>query len=412
MDADAVLLILIAVLLFGSAVELLARFLQVCHQPAQPPAEVAGFVEVGEYQKAQAYARERFKLAASSEVVTLAVWIAAITTGALAGLYGWVEGWMGGSWLTPIAFLALMALLIDVLSLPFSLRSTFGIEAKYGFNRTTPATFFRDKVMSYALLALFGGGLLALLFWSIDAWGSWFWVPYALVISVVMVLLAAFQTTVLLPLFNKLTPLPAGDLRDAIEAYARAQGVELAGIFQMDGSRRSSKANAFFSGLGKQKRVVLYDTLIEQHPIDEVVAVLAHEVGHDRHGHLPKVLLGNVASITLTLFVASWVIDSAVLSQALGAPERVVALNLIVFTLLFGPINLAIGVLFNALSRRFEYQADAFAVRTSSRAGLANAMRRFVKNNLSMTTAHPLYAVLNLTHPAPVDRIRAIERRA
>lgn len=410
MTPELVLGVVIVVLIAGTALEQVARLLQLRHQPSEPPAEVAGFVDASAYATAQRYTAERARLGLARALVSALLWLVLLVSGALASAYALVAGWTGDGWLTPLLFLALVALLFDLVDTPFEWVSTFGIETRYGFNRTTPALFVRDKLTSYALAAVLGGAVLALLFWSIGRWGSDFWQVFALIAAVLLVLLVTFQTSVLLPLFNRLSPLPPGELRDAIEAYADAQGVALGAIDVMDGSKRSNRANAFFSGLGRQKKVVLYDTLIEHHPIDEVVAVLAHEVGHDRHRHLPQLLVGNVLSITLTLFVASRLLDAESLSLALGASEHVVALNLLVFVLLFAPIQTAIGVLFNALSRRFEYEADAFAARTASAAGIANAMRRFVQRDYAMATAHPLYTWLNLTHPAPVERIRAIER--
>jgi len=407
---DTVLVVLIAILVGGAALEQLARALQVRHQPAEPPVEVAAVVDAAAYAQAQRYARERWRFGLARELVSLAVWLVLIVTGALAGGYALTTQWSGESWLTPLLFIAAVALLFDLIDTPFALVSTFGIETRYGFNRTTPALFVRDKLTGYALASLLGGALLALVFWTIERWGSDFWIVAAAFAALLLVLLATFQTSVLLPLFNRLTPLPAGELRDAIEAYARGQGVALGGIFVMDGSKRSNRANAFFSGLGRQKKVVLFDTLIEHHPVDEVVAVLAHEIGHDRHRHLPQLLAVNVASLTLTLFVASRFLDAEVLSLALGAEERVVALNLLMFVLLFAPLQTLIGAVGNALSRRFEFQADAFAARTASPAAMANTLRRFVQRDFAMPTAHPLYTWLHLTHPAPVERIRAIER--
>jgi len=227
-----------------------------------------------------------------------------------------------------------------------------------------------------------------------------------------MVLLATFQTSVLLPLFNKLTRLPEGTLQDAIADYVRRAGFELDATFVMDGSKRSTKANAFFSGLGRQKKVVLFDTLVERHPADEVVAVVAHEVGHARLGHLPRLLAGNVALVTLTLFVLSRVVDSTNLSLALGADGHAVALNLLAFGLLFTPVTTALGVVFNALSRRFEYQADAFAARTHDPEAMTRALERLANDALAAPLAHPLYAWLFLTHPPPVERIRALTATA
>jgi STE24 endopeptidase len=408
MTPGALLALLIAVLVLDFALTWAARWLQLRHQPASPPVEVAGIVDADAYRKGRAYAAAKARLGLAEALVTLALWVALLASGALGEAHAWVAGWSGyGGW-SAMLFLGGVALAFDLVGLPFALARTFGIEARFGFNTTTAATFVRDRLTGYALAVVLGGGLLALLLASIDAWGAAFWLPYAALSAVVLVLLATFQTSVLLPLFNKLTPLPDGELKAAIADYVRGAGFQLTDTYQMDGSKRSTKANAFFSGLGIQKKVVLFDTLIARHPTDEVVAVVAHEVGHARLRHLPWLLLGNVASVTLTLFVLSLVVDSTTLSQALGAAERTVALNLLAFGVLFTPATTSFGVLLNALSRHFEYQADAFAARTHASASMIAALRRLSSDALADPTAHPLYAWLFLTHPAPVDRIRAI----
>jgi len=405
---EVLLIVLIVVLIASTTLEQVARALQIRHQPPEPPPEVAEAVDADAYATAQRYARDRGRLGLARGVTLLTVWIVLLASGALAGGYALVDAWTNGGWLAPLLFLGGVFLLLDLISLPFAIYATFGIEARYGFNRTTPGLFVRDRLIGYALTVVLGGPLLALLFWSIDAWGGAFWLPYAAVITLVLVLLATFQTTVLLPLFNRLTPLPEGPLRDAIADYASTNGVALDGIYVMDGSKRSSRANAFFSGLGRQKKVVLFDTLIERNTVAEVVAVVAHEVGHERHRHIPKLLAVNVAAIAVTLFLMSLLVESSTLSAALGASERVVALNLIGVALLFGPMSTLLGVLGNALSRRFEYEADAFAARTASPAAMCDTLRSFVKHDLALATAHPLYTALELSHPAPVERIRAI----
>jgi STE24 endopeptidase len=405
---EVLLFVLIAVLIASTALEQYARALQVRHQPPEPPPELAGAVDAVAYDTALRYARDRGRLGLARGATLLAVWTVLLASGALAGGYALVDAWVGAGWLVPLLFLGGVYVVLDLVSLPFAVYATFGVEERYGFNRTTPGLFVRDRLIGYALAAVLGGPLLALLFWSIDALGSAFWLPYAAVIALVLVLLTAFQTSVLLPLFNRLTPLPEGALRDAIAAYARTNGVALDGIFVMDGSKRSSRANAFFSGLGRQKKVVLFDTLVERHTADEVVAVVAHEVGHDRGRHIPKLLVANLAAITFTLFLMSLLVESSTLSAALGASERIVALNLIAVALLFGPVSTLLGALGNALARRFEYEADAFAARTASPEAVCATLRSFVQHDLALATAHPLYTALELTHPAPVERIRAI----
>ncbi len=410
MNPEAVLALLVLALLADTGVSVLARALQLRHQPDTPPPELAERLDAGTYARGRAYARDLARVGYLADGVRLAAWLGLLLSGALGAWYAATASWTDDGWLTPLLFLALVGLAFDLLGLPFDVYRTFIVEARYGFNTTSPATFVRDRLTGYALAIALGGALLALLFWSIERWGSAFWIPYAALAAVVLVLLNTFMTSVLLPLFNKLTPLPDGELKAAISDYVRRTGFEIADTYVMDGSKRSRKANAFFAGLGRQKKVVLFDTLIEHHPTSEVVAVLAHEVGHARLRHLPRLLLGSIASVTLLLFVLSLAVDSATLSQALGASERVVALNLVAFMLLFTPVSSAIGVLTNALSRRFEYQADAFAARTHGPAAMRSALMRLTTDAHAAPLSHPLYEWLHMSHPASVDRLRALDR--
>jgi STE24 endopeptidase len=403
-----VLGLLVATVVAEQLLDASAQTLQLRHQPSAPPPELGDAVDGTTYARTLAYVRARSRARLAQGAVTALAWLALLGSGALATGHAAVEDWTGGTFWTPLVFLALVGLAFDLLALPFDAHRTFGIEARFGFNTTTPRTFVRDRLTGYALVALLGGALVTALLASIDAWGPSFWLPYAAFAAVVVVALGAFQTSLLLPLFNRLTPLPDGDLRRAIARYVERAGFALDDTYVMDGSRRSTKANAFFSGLGPQKKVVLFDTLLARHPADEVVAVVAHEVGHARLRHLPWLLLAGVGSITLTLFVLSRVIDAASLSLALGADRHVVALNLVAFGLLFAPVSTAIGVATNALSRAFEYQADAFAARTFRRDATVATLRRLAADGLSLPLAHPLYASLYLTHPAPVDRLRAL----
>lgn len=410
LNPATVLAVLIAILVFEFVLTTVAELLQLRHQPLEAPSEIAGHVDDERYRKAQVYAAARTRLSRTRDAFVLVVWIALLTSGALGSGFQAVSDRLGEGLFGSLVFLAVLALLFDVLTLPFTIWGTFGIEARFGFNRTTVATFVRDKLVGYGVALVLGGGLIALLLASYQWWGKAFWIPYASIVAVVVAFLAAFQTSLLLPLFNKLTPLEAGELRDAIERFVAEAGYRLGDVYVMDGSKRSNKSNAFFSGLGPVKKVVLFDTLIERHTVDEIVAVVAHEIGHQKRNHVPKRLLGTVASLTFMLFLASRVIDSTVISQALGAETAAPPLNLIAFVLLYGPVNLVVGALFNALSRRFEYQADAFAAQRHRRGAMIEVLQRLVADNLGLTSAHPLYAALLLTHPAPVDRIRALKR--
>lgn len=412
LSPTAVLAFLIAALVLEYVMTTVAELLQLRHQPLRPPPEIADAIDEEHYRRSRDYASERTRANRAEGAIVSLVWIALLTTGALGATYEAVAGRSGGGLLAALVFLAGLAFAFDLLTLPFSIWRTFGIEERFGFNRTTVATFVRDRLIGYAVALILGGGLVALLLASYQWWGRAFWMPYAAVVAVVLVLLSTFQTSLLLPLFNKLTPLESGALKDAIARYVADAGYRLDDVYVMDGSKRSSKANAFFSGLGPVKRVVLFDTLIERHAVDEIVAVVAHEVGHQRHRHVPQLVIGNVALLTFLIFLASRVIDAPVVSQALGADVAVPALNLVAIVLLFGPVTLLLGTLLHAVQRRFEYQADAFAAKGHGADAMVAALRRLVADSLSLTTAHPFYAALRLSHPAPVDRIRAIEADA
>jgi len=223
--------------------------------------------------------------------------------------------------------------------------------------------------------------------------------------------MAMFYTDLLLPLFNKLKPLDEGELKTAIADYAVQEDFEIKNTLVMDGSKRSTKANAFFSGLGKQKKIVLYDTLVDTMETEEIVAVMAHEVGHNKKRHIPLMMTMSIVQMGIILFLLSRMIFSVELSQALGSSLNVAAphLNLIAFSLLFTPISLAIGFFSNWLSRKFEFEADAFASRTASKTGMANALKKLSTKNLSNMVPHPFYVWLHYSHPPVMERLKAID---
>jgi STE24 endopeptidase len=296
----------------------------------------------------------------------------------------------------------------DLLNMPFSLYSTFVIEERFGFNKTKIGTYFADKIKGFALAALLGGGLLYLLVWFVgmldqDFW-LWFW-------GLLTLLLLAFQfiyTTVLMPVFNKLQPLEQGDLRTAIETYCNGVKFPLTNIMVMNGSKRSTKANAFFAGFGRNKRIVLYDTLIDQLSENELVAVLAHEVGHYKHRHIRQSFLLSTLNIGVLLFVLSRLLFEPSLSLALGANEAGIHLGLLTFVLLFSPVSRLTDLLFNALSRRNEFQADAFASGTYDGDALGKALIKLHVGTLSNLRPHPAYVFVHFSHPPLLRRLAAI----
>jgi len=332
----------------------------------------------------------------------------------LFGGFGWTDALLRPyfSHEIPLAlgFFAVIIIGSDLLTLPFQWHSTFGIEEKYGFNKTTVKTFVMDKLKGYLLGSLIGGALLALLIFSINRIGPGFWVWFGLMAAAFVLFMNMFYTTLLLPLFNKLTPLGEGELKTAIEDFAKKVNFPLDNIFIMDGSKRSKKANAFFSGIGKKKKIVLFDTLIENHTTEELVAVLAHEVGHYKKKHIVWGYVLSVAQIFLMLFILSLMVFNQDLSLALGGQVQAIHLNLVAFMILFSPISGITGLFASMYSRKNEFEADAYAKNTFSGAALARALKKLSVDSLSNLYPHPAYVFFHYSHPPLLKRLEAIKR--
>jgi STE24 endopeptidase len=285
------------------------------------------------------------------------------------------------------------------------------IEEKYGFNKTTPKLFITDKIKGWLLGAVLGGGILLLVVWFYQKAGSDFWLYAWGLIVAFTIFMTMFYTHLILPLFNKLKPLEDGDLKSSIVDFSKKAGFKLKDIFVMDGSKRSTKANAFFSGLGKKKRIVLFDTLIEEMKINEIVSVLAHEIGHYKKKHTLANILISVLQTGLTLYILSLLIDNPVLSEALGVEQPSFHIGLITFSLLYSPISTIIGIATNILSRKYEYQADAFAKYYGYGDSLISALKKLSSKNLSNLTPHPAYVFVNYSHPPLLQRIHSIKNQ-
>lgn len=299
----------------------------------------------------------------------------------------------------------------DILTLPFQLYSTFVIEEKYGFNKTTIKTFFSDKLKGYFLAVLIGAPLLALLIFLVQSVGPSFWIWFSLIAAVFILFMNMFYTTLILPLFNKLTPLPDSELKTAIREFAKKVSFPLDNIFVIDGSKRSSKANAFFSGIGRKKKIVLYDTLLQKHSTEELVAVLAHEVGHFKKKHIVWGFVLSITQVVLTLFILSLMVYSEELSFALGGSQLSLHLNLVAFTILYAPISGMTGLFMSLYSRKNEFEADAYAAETYSGPALARALKTLSVDSLSNLYPHPWYVFFHYSHPPLLKRLEAIEGR-
>jgi STE24 endopeptidase len=292
--------------------------------------------------------------------------------------------------------------------IPFQWYGTFVIEEQYGFNKTTVKTFVADKLKGYLIGAVVGGGLLSLLIYFIQIIGPSFWIWFSIVAAFFVLFVNMFYSSVILPLFNTLTPLQGGELKNAIETFAHRINFPLDNIFIMDGSRRSKKANAFFSGIGKKKKIVLYDTLVANHTTDELVAVLAHEVGHFKLKHIVWGYILSVLQITFTLFILSLMIFNDNLSLALGGSQVAIHLNLVAFAILFSPIAGITGLLMNLYSRKNEFEADAFAKKNFNGRALMDALKKLSVDSLSNLYPHPIYVFFHYSHPPLLKRLEAL----
>jgi STE24 endopeptidase len=331
-----------------------------------------------------------------------------LLSGGFAGIDAWIRGFEPNTPWHSLLFLGMLYLGSDLLSLPIQLYATFVVEARYGFNTTTPGTFLLDKLKTYALALLVGGPLVYGLLTIILHWGTGFWWRAWILAMAVSVGMGYLYTSLLLPIFNKLSPLPEGPLLHAIQQLTLRLHFPHGRVVCMDASKRSTKANAFFSGFGRQKTIVLTDNLLHDHTDAETVAVLAHEIGHYTLRHT-WVQMG-ISAITTgaILFILSLVLFSLGMSKAMGASEWVVHVNLLAAGMLFSPINLVIGLFTNSLSRRQEYRADAFAAEQVPAQDLAAALGRLASNSLDDLFPHPAYVRAYYSHPTIPERLEAL----
>ncbi len=408
MNVTIILYLLIGIIIFHFLFAQIIELLNLFYQPKTLPKEVKDIYNEDEYKKSRAYHKATTHFGFVSSSLSLIITIAVIVTGALGIFDDWLRQFFSLDWLRGVIFLLSIAFISDLISLPLTLYQTFNIEARFGFNKTTVPTFILDKFKAYLLGAIIGGGLAGILLWLIGSMGQNFWLIFWVIVSAFSIFMGTFYSSLILPLFNKLTPLEEGELKSELQSYAQQEGFGLKDIYVMDGSKRSTKANAFFTGLGKVKKIVLFDTLIEKMSTSEVVAVIAHEVGHYKKRHIPIGLSLSVLQVGITLFLLAQIVFSPQMSMALGASQLSYHLNLIAFALLFTPISLLISFWGNVLSRVFEFQADAFASRSSSPESMISALKNLASNNLVNLMPHPLYVKMHYSHPPIVSRIRAI----
>ena len=372
------------------------------------PNELKGFYKKEKYKKAKDYSVSKNKIGLLSNTLSFALAFSLLFFNGY-GLINELVSSYETNFIKSGLFFLILFLLNTLISLPFSYYNTFVIEEKFGFNKTTKITFFLDQVKSSILSILIGGVLLFLALYLYDTinQGFWFWLWIGL--SLLMVLINMFYADIIVPIFNKLTPLEDGKLRSKIEKYSNEVGYLLKNIYVIDGSKRSTKANAFFSGLGPRKTIALYDTLIEKHSVNELVAVLAHEVGHYKKKHIFSGLIFSIMQIGIITFFFELCLSLPEISQALGGTDVSFHLGIIGFSILFSPISILSGIFMNYISRKNEFEADDYAKQTFNGEDLALALKKLSVDSLSNLYPHPLYVFFHYSHPPLIKRLRALK---
>jgi STE24 endopeptidase len=373
------------------------------------PEKLQGICDAEEYKKTQLYQKENNRLSFWSSIFNLAVILLMIIAGGFA-LADHMAGKLSSHpVLISLIFFGIILLASDLINIPFSLYDTFVIEKKYGFNTMSIRTFITDHVKGWFIALLIGTPVLGLITWFYYKTGENFWWYAWGLITLFSLFINLFYSELIVPLFNKQTPLPEGSLRTTIESFAKKTGFRLRNIYIIDGSKRSTKANAYFSGFGPKKRIVLYDTLQNELTEDEIVAVLAHEIGHYKKKHILLNLFFSVIVTGIMLFLLSVVVNNPSLSHALGSEKTSFHLGLIVFGILYSPLSLVIGLLTNYISRRNEFSADRFAKENFRSDMLAAGLKKLSVKNLSNMMPHPVYVFFHYSHPPLLSRLEKLE---
>lgn len=391
---------------------LLERYLQYLNAGMRSeilPDKLKGICDQEEYRKTQLYEKDNLKLSFWSSTFNLIIIIAMIAAGGFALVDVFARTFSGGNVVIALIFFGIIGFASELINIPFGWYDTFVIEKKYGFNTMTTRTFITDQLKSWFIALLVGIPVLGLITWIYYKTGKGFWLYAWGLITAFSVFINFFYSEWIVPLFNRQTPLIESPLRTKIEDFTKKAGFRLKNIYVIDGSKRSTKANAYFSGFGSKKRIVLYDTLIREMPDEEIVAVLAHEIGHYKKKHVVRNLISSVFLTGLMLFLFSLVVGSPLLSRAMGAETPSFHMGLIVFGILYSPLSLIIGLVTNYVSRKNEFEADKFVFDNYDAAKLAAALKKLAVKNLSNMLPHPAYVFFHYSHPPLLARLARLE---
>lgn len=403
------LLVILLIILTGYLLSCTVSLLNLKALSPILPEDFKGVYNSEEYARSQDYTRAKTRLSLVSSTVGTAVTMLFLLLGGFNCTDLIARSFAFGPIATGVCFSGILVLLAYLLGLPFSLYSTFVIEERFGFNKTTPRIFIVDTLKA-ALLAIFlGGPLLALILWFFENAGTFAWIYCWIGVVFFSVILQFLAPILIFPLFNTFYPLEEGLLKDQILAYAKQENFRIQGIYTMDGSKRSTKLNAFFAGFGRFRKIVFYDTLMEKLNNEEIIAVLAHEMGHFKLNHIIKILAGSILQTGIMFYLLSLILNSRPLFDAFSMEYVSVYASLVFFCFLYSPVNIVVSVIFNFLSRKHEFEADAYAVRsTGEKENLISGLKKLSQANLTNLTPHPLAVFLEYTHPPVLLRIQAI----
>ena len=410
MEPSTLFNILITILLIKFVIDSVLNHLNAKHFNDTLPNDVSDVYEINEYQKSQTYKRTNHNFSKITSLFSLITTLLFFFFNGFSIVDEIARGFSNNIIIITLIFFGIIIVGSDIISIPFSLYKTFVIEEKFGFNKATKKIFFLDKIKGLLMTIILGGSILSIITWFYEFTGNYFWIYSWLLISSFSVFLNMFYSKLIVPLFNKQTILEEGDLKNDIIKYVNSVGFKAHDIYVLNGSKRSTKANAYFSGFGNQKRITLYDTLINDLENDEIVAVLAHEVGHYKRKHIFYNLTLSIILTGFALFVLSLFIKTPVLSLALGVSLPSFHIGLIAFGILYSPVSQILGIFMNYMSRKFEYQADNYAKNTFSALPLISSLKKLSKNSLSNLTPHYLYVFFHFSHPTLLERIKNLKK--
>ena len=405
MTATTLFYIIITILIVNFIIDKIIGNLNAKHFSDALPLEVADVYEEKEYSKSQSYNKINFKFSTITSLFSIILTLFFFFLNGFEFVDTIARNFSDNPIIIALIFFGIIMISSDVLTTPFSYYKTFVIEEKFGFNKATKKIFWMDKIKGWLMSIVIGGLILSLIIWFYTKTGKNFWLYAWVLVAVFTVFMNMFYSTLIVPLFNKQTPLEDGELKTEIEKFALKADFTLDKIFVIDGSKRSTKANAYFAGFGKTKRIVLYDTLINDLRTDEIVAVLAHEVGHFKRKHIIFNLISSVLLTGFTLYILSLFIENQLLSNALGVSIPSFHIGLIAFGILYSPISEITSLMMNYISRKFEYQADDYAKEYFGAEPLISSLKKLSKNSLSNLTPHKTYVFMNYSHPTLRERI-------